>query len=1088
LKSFTAIIISAVILLTGIIPAIAADGTISDEAGLCVDIGIIRGGDNGADAEYFKSNPTRVQSALWLLRFMGVGDIAEFYDYSGKPTFNDAFTFTGGNYGYSVMAYLKEHPEYGYVGDMGMFYPNNIVTAQEFYKVLLTVLGYKEGHDFEWDQVIGYAGAKGLKRIARTEKMTNNDIAIAIYEALGLEVKDVGKTLAQKMVDDKIFTGNAVAALEKADFLKPAVTIASITNPEDISIKVGEAVTLPSKVKATYSDGSTKEVDVVWDTTSIDNATVGVNILIGTVAGTDLKASLKIIVLPAIKSIISPQDINVQVGQEIKLPTKVLVVYSDDTQGEADVVWDKQTVDNTVAGVTILTGTVTGTELKASLKVTVAALPLDFTVSASNLKEVAVTFNQPVNTGELSNKNNYTVKIAGADKTILKVTASNDGKMATLLLTNAFAQQSTLDVTVKAKLGLAADTTKTISNVVDGTIPTVMGAEALGNKAVKITFSEPVFNADLLAHYRIDGAYFSANSLPVVDGREVTIALTNRLPAGKHKITVSSDVMDFCGYRLLATRNEAEFTVADDKTPPTVELISATQTELVVRFSEPVESINGKVSTAVSTVINGIKTESDLRTNTIYFDRRAALPQLGTEVTFWGVTDFSGNQATLKLMVVPLVDTQAPVYKGHTVEEQKKIIIEYSEDVLTGGTYTLTDSTGGNVSLLAPAWYTTAGGEQVKNKIVLQRSTGQEFTPGNYTLLIKDVADNTPKENLIVPQTINIRVEDQSRPTVRSVRASGQKLFISFSEKVDPVSAINLSNYGYIDNFVYKPLPNGSIVELLAGNEAVVVTFPEGFTMSVIDALQVSNISDPAGNKMEPVGIPAPFATVGEAPRITAVEVTGRNTVALTISSEINPQTLNRNDFIVKAGAFTLTVLNAVCESNNSKVILTTNENMSTDGKYNGQAVTVQTPDALLITTQNIYGQKLQPLAATIATDKYAPYATGLSVSLSGGTNTSVVIYLSENIRTHNGSGSALTADNTELNQFIVLVDNVSQGIISSRYDDASGNEPAKITLTISGNYTSRNVKVKFYPSSSNRLTDYAPVPNSLSVIELSYP
>lgn len=129
-------------------------------AEMCLELGLILGNGGGVDAEYLKSDATRIQSAVIMLRLMGLEEDMLEFDYIGKDNFADAY---GSEYTEQLGAYLKAHPELGWIGD-GNNHLNPIkpLTAKELTKVLLEALGYQQGIDFAWEEVFTFAQDRGL--------------------------------------------------------------------------------------------------------------------------------------------------------------------------------------------------------------------------------------------------------------------------------------------------------------------------------------------------------------------------------------------------------------------------------------------------------------------------------------------------------------------------------------------------------------------------------------------------------------------------------------------------------------------------------------------------------------------------------------------------------------------------------------------------------------------------------------------------------------------------------------------------------------------------------------------------------------
>lgn len=90
-----------------------------------------------------------------------------------------------------------------------------------------------------------------------------------------------------------------VRAHKVAEGLDPSLPIApieSVNALDDITIKVGQTPELPQTVGVTFENGSTGTAKVEWNTDSLDNKTVGTYKLTGDVEGTDLSASINVIV------------------------------------------------------------------------------------------------------------------------------------------------------------------------------------------------------------------------------------------------------------------------------------------------------------------------------------------------------------------------------------------------------------------------------------------------------------------------------------------------------------------------------------------------------------------------------------------------------------------------------------------------------------------------------------------------------------------------------------------------------------------------------------------------------------------------
>lgn len=135
------------------------NSVLSNDVKTLVDLGLLVGtGKDGVTYEYSKSKPTRIQAFIVYLRLTNQLNIFEQFTYHhGDKNFDD-------HDGYSEwvqkgMAFAKANPQYNWVGYNGKFNPMAHLTAREYAKVLLTILGYK---DFTWATVESYAEKIGL--------------------------------------------------------------------------------------------------------------------------------------------------------------------------------------------------------------------------------------------------------------------------------------------------------------------------------------------------------------------------------------------------------------------------------------------------------------------------------------------------------------------------------------------------------------------------------------------------------------------------------------------------------------------------------------------------------------------------------------------------------------------------------------------------------------------------------------------------------------------------------------------------------------------------------------------------------------
>jgi len=236
-----------------------AEDVLSEDAQICVNLGMLKGESGTVDAAYVATAPTRMQAAIMFLRLKGLE--AEALAYTGEDNFADGKLAWAE--GANLLAYLKANPQLGWQGDGTNFDPNGKITAQMYYKVLLEALGYKQSTaevvgDFEWANVLEFAAGKGLAKVAAVAEFTVNDLAVATVEALKVNVKGTEAALYKSLVAEE---AAAAAGLVEAA-------------PKTISAKVDEVTTLGSAVVQILFEEDIDEAAENIDNYSIDGLAI----------------------------------------------------------------------------------------------------------------------------------------------------------------------------------------------------------------------------------------------------------------------------------------------------------------------------------------------------------------------------------------------------------------------------------------------------------------------------------------------------------------------------------------------------------------------------------------------------------------------------------------------------------------------------------------------------------------------------------------------------------------------------------------------------------------------------------------------
>lgn len=205
-------------------------------------------------------------------------------------------------------------------------------------------------------------------------------------------------------------------------------TVTSVKELSPVTTEAKQAPQLPQTAEVTWSNGDTTQEPITWNISESDYAKRGEKQINGTVlTGTknEQKVSVTLTVTAHIVKVVDPEPITVASGTNPngQLPSEVKVVYSDDEEGTANVVWStlsKEQYSAREGGTFTVTGSVEGTQLPATqtIKVTPATLdtvaaPADLTVVADTQAKLPTTL-----TGHYSNGDEAAVPVTWDSSTL----------------------------------------------------------------------------------------------------------------------------------------------------------------------------------------------------------------------------------------------------------------------------------------------------------------------------------------------------------------------------------------------------------------------------------------------------------------------------------------------------------------------------------------------------------------------------------------------------------------------------------------------------------------------------------------------
>jgi hypothetical protein len=836
--------------------------------------------------------------------------------------------------------------------------------------------------------------AKGGKFAAGTA-MTREAMAVALVAGFGLkdngtavEIKDLDKVSADARAAVKILAQHGLTKLVDGNF-----------NPTDAVKRSQFALFFYRAVAATVATAEVAEIK------SVNETTLEVKV----------KGSL---------TTVAPTDFTFDGGLTVTA-AEIVPAAAADTFTTVKLTTSKQEAGKTYKLVTFK-GAAVKTEVKVEVPSTVATLT---TVATTNLKEVTLTFSKAVSAVEGAKKENYSVKVGNTTKAPANVSLSEDGKTAVLTLEDSIAQQGSVDVTAKKIVGLAADETKSIASVLDTTIPTADSITLTGPNTLQIKFSEPVQASVENGSVGIsvnNGVYGVADRTLSADKKTLNVTLSAAsLPEGSYNVKVDS-FKDYANFAGVSKTFAVDY--KKDVTVPVAELVSASQTEVKIKFNKPVYA-NGVALTkdyfyhtysawkpvAVETTDAQTYTlkfkDNDANTQDYYLPVGNSTVTVLAKVGDHAVKDGWGNvlAADAKLAATVTADVTAPVVSSVTAKAENVLEVVFSEDVtVADANFVVKDSAGKVVT----GW-TSAYGTGNKSTITF----GTKLAGGTYTIEVKDVKDKALAPNTITAVTHSFTITDLTAPTAPTAvvvedlsvgSTAGAFVYLTFAEDMATTGAgsvLDINNY----RLGGKVLPTGSKVELFGSSKKVKISLPHQDTTLVgADKLAVGRLADAAGNLMENFSTAVTIVEDAAPTTFTAAAI-GKNKIQLVVPQEVTTVTADGITVSKSNGtAYTVAAVDSVvynATKNETTITVTTKAEVNLDNTSKAEAdkLSVAIVSGKLAT---VTGKKLGAIVDGTVDDKMAGslIATGAIVDDALKDSTAFLINFNEDLTDTNAA------------------------------------------------------------------------------------
>lgn len=492
-------------------------------------------------------------------------------------------------------------------------------------------------------------------------------------------------------------------------------------------------------------------------------------------------------------------------------------------------------------------------------------------VYADNLKEIVVEFDGQVEKDSAELEVNYSLDKGEIKKAVL----NEDMTEVVLTVEDHMENQKERELTVrniKTEDG-KLNTQKVEFTPVDRAVPEVLSVEGLGDKAVKVTFTEPVDEDTVKSsNFKIDDKTF-VGTIDKDDTEVVILKLYRKLSEGTHEIEIKG-IEDFAGYLMVTT--EMEFEVVEDNEAPEIESVDATLEYVTVTFTEPVQdsSVRGgskaywKATESTSVKNKSAYDAERISDDTYKFDfTDKALPGYSVYLYVEGVKDYSDNTIAKDspVLVNAEIDQTRPevVYVEIDNDDSNKEIVEVRfsksiDNIDDEDNYKILDEDNDEVRIRN----IKSEDNDKTAKIVLYRA----LKKGTYTLELEGLQDKTVLKNTIIPYTFDFEVGNPDRPDIDSFSfekiVSGSEesanIYIKFSREmeVDGEKGVgNPDNYFITYKGAARDLPADTEIEVFSNGKSVIIRLPneiddKDFDYSDLDSITVMGVEDIDGKKL----------------------------------------------------------------------------------------------------------------------------------------------------------------------------------------------------------------------------------------------
>lgn len=486
-----------------------------------------------------------------------------------------------------------------------------------------------------------------------------------------------------------------------------------------------------------------------------------------------------------------------------------------------------------------------------SVKIDIRSFAL-LSIEANNLKEIHLKFTHPVNKNLTFSPSNYSTT-AGSIK---DVRFEEENKKIILTLNEIMSEGSKYKISANKIKSESGEETKLANyefEASDSKSPQVKWISQLGNKGIRVYFSEPI-KRSLATNFTVNEEILFGKA--IYENNNITLlyhSSAEPLPNGEHEL-ILSDVEDYSGRKL--DKNNHNFTLKDDDKAPSIKSISSTLERVVFEFDKDIdpESVTtdkiywqeDKIKHPQSVEVTGNKITADFSNNILSPD--------GNTMYVLEIKDYFGNKFSQIVEIKPIIDTTTAEVTNFKVSDDGTTITIYYNKSVNGNDkehYSISSEDNKAIDIRE------ISGSGREYKIHL-------YSPlplGSNSLVIDGVSDATNKEDTVLRFKAEVEIKDTENPKVTSHTGYGNNIVINFSKEMDEDTIINPSNYIMKFKGEQHKLPANTSFLPSKDGKTITILLPEDYNGDKImigrkenlTELDITNLKDSSQNNTNPL-------------------------------------------------------------------------------------------------------------------------------------------------------------------------------------------------------------------------------------------